>query len=81
MKKTGQVLPSRSMKMQNLKAAYEQRQPALRTKQGVKKDLLLRHPNFVAKSTDASFKASPLACEASAPTTELTAPALTVYRF
>ncbi len=74
MKKTGQVLPSRIMKMQNLKAAHEQRKPALQSKQGVKKDLLLLYPNFVAKSPDASFKASPLACEASAPTTELTAP-------
>ena len=37
------------------------------------KDLLLRHPNFVAKSIDASFETSPLACEASALTTELTA--------
>ena len=74
MKRTGQVLPSRRMKMQNLKAAHEQRQPALRSKQGGKKDLLLRHPNFVAKSTDASFEISPLACEASALTTELTAP-------
>ena len=37
------------------------------------KDLLLRHPNFVAKSADASFEPPPLACEASALTTELTA--------
>jgi hypothetical protein len=29
------------------------------------KDLLLRHPNFVAKSVDASFEPPPLACEAS----------------
>ena len=55
------------MKIQNLKAAYEQGQPALRSKQGGKKDLLLRHPNFVAKSTDASFEQSPLACEGSNP--------------
>ncbi|MCK4369068.1 MAG: hypothetical protein KAV68_05325 [Dehalococcoidales bacterium] len=74
MKRTGQVLPSRRMKMQNLKAAHEQRQPALRNKQGVKEDLLLRHPNFVAKSKDPSFEPPPLACEASALTTELTAP-------
>ena len=73
MKRTGQVLPSRRMKMQNLKAAHEQGQPALRSKQGGKKDLLLRHPNFVAKSTDASFETPPLACEASALTTELIA--------
>ena len=38
------------------------------------KDLLLRDPNFVAKSLNASFEAPPLACEASALTTELTAP-------
>ncbi len=37
------------------------------------KDLLLRHPNFVAKSVDVSFGPPPLACEASALTTELTA--------
>ena len=73
MKRTGQVLPSRRMKIQNLKAAHEQRQPALQSKQGVKKDLLLHHPNFVAKSVDASFEPPPLACEASALTTELTA--------
>ncbi len=65
MKRTGQVLPSRRMKMQNLKAAHEQKQPALRSKQGGQKDLLLRHPNFVAKSTDASFETQPLVCEGS----------------
>ena len=37
------------------------------------KDLLLRHPNFVAKSPNARRELSPLACEASALTTELTA--------
>ena len=37
------------------------------------KDLLLRYPNFVSKSIDASFEPPPLACEASALTTELTA--------
>jgi len=37
------------------------------------KDLLLRHPNFVAKPTTTSFEPPPLACEASALTTELTA--------
>ena len=37
------------------------------------KDLLLCHPNFVARSVDASFGPPPLACEASALTTELTA--------
>ena len=74
MKRTGQVLPSRRMKMQNLKAAHEQKQPALRSKQGGQKDLLLRHPNFVAKSKDPSFELPPLACETSALTTELIAP-------
>ena len=74
MKRTGQVLPSRRMKMQNLKAAHEQRQPALRSKQSGNKDLLLRHPNFVAKSPNARRELSPLACEASALTTELIAP-------
>ena len=64
MKRTRQVLPSRRMKMQNQKAAHEQRQPALRSKQGVKKDLLLRHPNFVAKSKDPNSEPPPLACEA-----------------
>ena len=38
------------------------------------KHLLLCHPNFVAKSKDPSFEPPPLACEASALTTELTAP-------
>ena len=78
MKRTGQALPSRRMKIQNLKAAHEQGQPALRSKQGGKKDLLLRHPNFVAKSKDPSFEPPPLACEASALTTELTAPNMSI---
>ena len=73
MKKTGQVLPSRRMKIQNLKAAHEEGQPVLRSKQGGKKDLLLRHPNFVSGRRTISFEAPPLACEASALTTELTA--------
>ena len=38
-----------------------------------KKDLLLRRHDFVAKSKRASFETTPLACEASALTTELTA--------
>ncbi len=37
------------------------------------KDLLLRYPNFVAKSPASSFELTPPACEASALTTELTA--------
>ncbi len=36
-------------------------------------DLLLRYPNFVAKSPELSFEPSPPKCEASALTTELTA--------
>jgi len=36
-------------------------------------DLLLRDLNFVAKSLDARRELTPLACEASALTTELTA--------
>ncbi len=67
MKRTGQVLPSRRMKIQNLKAAHEQGQPALRSKQDGKRNLLLRYPNFVAKSVDASFETPPLACEGSNP--------------
>ena len=35
--------------------------------------LLLRHPNFVAKSAEATLDARSLACEASALTTEPTA--------
>jgi hypothetical protein len=67
MKRTGQVLPSRRIKIQNLKAAHEQGQPALWNKQGGKKDLLLRHPNFVAKSPNARREPSPLACETGIP--------------
>jgi hypothetical protein len=74
MKRTGQAISTKRMKIQNLTAANKEKQPPVgRSKQGSKKDLLLRHPNFVAKSTDASFEAPPLACEASALTTELTA--------
>ena len=36
-------------------------------------DLLLRHPNFVAKSADATLETRSLACEAGALTTEPTA--------
>ena len=73
MKRTGQVLSGRRMKMQNLKVEHEQREPTLRSKEGGNRDLLLRHPNFVAKSQNARRELSPLACEASALTTELTA--------
>jgi len=67
MKRTGQLLPRRRMKIQSLKVAHEQGQPALRSKQGGKKDLLLRYPNFVAKSTDASFERPLLTCETGVP--------------
>ena len=77
MKRTGQVLSSGRMKIQNLKAAHEQGQSALRIRQGGKKDLLLRQPNFVANSPNARRELPPLACEASALTTELTALAIT----
>ena len=43
------------------------------SKNGRTKDLLLRYPNFVAKSPASSFELTPVACEASALTTELTA--------
>ncbi len=67
MKRTGQLLSCRRMKIQSLNVAHEQGQPALRSKQGGKKDLLLRHPNFVAKSTDASFERPFLTCETGVP--------------
>ncbi len=66
MKRTEQVPPGRRTKIQNLKATHEQGQPASRSRQGSNKHLLLRHPNFVAKSKDPSFEPPPLACEASA---------------
>ena len=37
------------------------------------KHLLLRQPNFLSNSANPSFEMEPLACEASALTTELTA--------
>ena len=64
--KITQVSSSKRMKVKNLMAADEPGQPIFQRKQGGEKDLLLCHPNFVAKSTDASFETSPLACEASA---------------
>ena len=74
MKRRRQIPSSKRMELGDLMATNEQHQPVMWTEQGSEKDLLLRHPNFVAKSTDASFEPSPLACEASALTTELTAP-------
>ena len=44
-------------------------------------DLLLRHPNFVAKSPDATLETRALACEASALTTEPTARGRTYSSF
>jgi len=41
--------------------------------------LLLRQPNFVSNSADPSFEIGALACEASALTTELTAPRHIVF--
>ncbi len=73
MKRPGQVLPGRRMKVQNHKVAHEQREPTLWSNEDNNIHLLLRHPNFVAKSQNAKRELSPLACEASALTTELTA--------
>ena len=73
MKRRGQVPPSKRMEVEDLMATNEQQQPVMCTEQASEKDLLLRHPNFVAKSAGPSFEPPPLACEASALTTELTA--------
>ena len=74
MKKTGRVPLSKSMQVEYLMTANGQGQPVMWSEQGSEKDLLLRHPNFVAKPTNASFEPPPLACEASALSAELTAP-------
>ena len=60
-------------KERDLMATDEPGWSMFQRKQGDEKDLLLRHPNFVAKSKNRSFETPPLACEASALTTELTA--------
>ena len=73
MKKRGQIPPSKRMEAEDLMTTNKQGQSVIWSKQGSEKHLLLRHPNFVAKSLDASFEPQPLACEASALTTELTA--------
>ncbi|MFC1902511.1 hypothetical protein ACFLX4_00375 [Chloroflexota bacterium] len=65
MKRTGRVLSGGRMKIQNPKAARRQRQPASRGKRSGNRDLLLRHPNFEAKSPDARREPSSLVCEAS----------------
>ena len=73
MKRPGQVIPGRRMKMQNIKAGHNQREPPLQSNKGNNIHLLLRHQNFVAKPQNTRREPSPLACEASALTTELTA--------
>ena len=64
MKRTRKELRNKGRKIQNLNAVNEQGQPQVWGKQSGGKDLLLRHPNFVAKSINASFESPPLACEA-----------------
>jgi len=73
MKRISQPPARKRMKVEDLMATNEQGHPVMGSKQGSEKDLLLRHPNFVAESRDSSFEPPPLACEASALTTELTA--------
>ena len=75
MKRPGQVLPGRRLKMQNIKVGHDQRNPALRSNGDNNRHLLLRDLNFVAKSQNVRREPSPLECEASALTTELTAQA------
>ena len=80
MKRTGRVPLSKRMKAEDLMAANGQGQPVMWSEQGSEKDLLLRHPNFVAKPTNASFEPPPLVCEASALSAELTAPNRIYFR-
>jgi hypothetical protein len=49
------------------------RRKIINSKKGSARDLLLRYPNLVAKPPAASFEPTPVACEAGALTTELTA--------
>jgi len=74
MKRISQPPARKRMKVEEPIGANTLRHLVIHNKLGNKKDLLLRHPNFVAKSKDPSFEPPPLACEASALTTELTAP-------
>jgi hypothetical protein len=60
-------------KIMNRRQLMKTGRATINTNKSKTKDLLLCHPNSVAKSVDASFGPLPLACEASALTTELTA--------
>ena len=73
MERPGQMLPGRRKIRQGHKTAYEQRNHALRSNENNNIHLLLRDLNFVAKSQNARRELTPVACEASALTTELTA--------
>ena len=73
MKRISSLAPRRRMTRPNPEAASEQRHPAVPSQQGSGKDLLLRHPNFVAKLPNARRDTIPPTCEASALTAELTA--------
>jgi len=73
MKRISQPPAWKRMKVGELIGANTLRHLVIHNKLDNGKDLLLRHPNFVAKSKDPSFEPPPLACEASALTTELTA--------
>jgi hypothetical protein len=74
MKRPGWVLPGGRLKVQHHKVAQEQKESPLRSNEDNNRHLLLRDLNFVAKSPNARREPPPLACEASALTTELTAP-------
>ena len=73
MKRISQPPTRKGMKVEELIGANALRHLAMYNKPSNEKDLLLCHPNFVAKLKDPSFEAPPLACEASALTAELTA--------
>ncbi len=73
MKKRTLVQAGEEKEAMNLSRTYQQRQPMVSSKEANKKDLLLRHPNFVSNRQSLSFRLPPLACEASALTTELIA--------
>jgi hypothetical protein len=49
-----------------LSTTYQPEETRARFRGRSKKDLLLRHPNFVAKPTNPSFEPPPLACETGA---------------
>jgi hypothetical protein len=72
-KATRQVIPIQMIEKQKLKAPNGQRLPSIQSRYRTQKDLLLYHPNFVPKPANARRELSPVACEASALTTELTA--------